>query len=353
MSLYGRDDAEYRALLELSARLGADPLRTQAAGGNTSVKRDGLMWIKASGTWLADALVQDIMTPVRLAPMLGAIEANDPRAATGVDFVDRDLAPEALRPSIETSVHAIIPFPVVVHIHCVDTIALAVRTDGEAIVKSRLRRFHDVVTALIPYVKPGLPLAQAIGERSGAKPNVLILGNHGLVVGGASVAETAERIERVCGALSAPARVAAEPDFETLAALVDGSGYRLPLDAAAHATALDPVSLDFARRGSLYPDHVVFLGPGVVEATLAGGRLAALPDRARPPAMLVAPGVGIVLHRPLAKSADALARCLADVTARIPVGASVRTLTAAQDNELLEWEAEAYRKALATQAAGR
>jgi rhamnose utilization protein RhaD (predicted bifunctional aldolase and dehydrogenase) len=51
-------DKEFRALLELSAALGADQLREQGAGGNTSIKRDGVVWIKASGTWLAEALVR-------------------------------------------------------------------------------------------------------------------------------------------------------------------------------------------------------------------------------------------------------------------------------------------------------
>jgi rhamnose utilization protein RhaD (predicted bifunctional aldolase and dehydrogenase) len=82
------DDDDFRALRELSAALGADPLRTQGAGGNTSIKQDGVMWIKASGTWLADALAQDIMTPVRLDPLRKAIANGDPRAAAAVDFVD-------------------------------------------------------------------------------------------------------------------------------------------------------------------------------------------------------------------------------------------------------------------------
>ena len=125
------DDSEFRALRELSAALGADPLRTEGAGGNTSVKRDGVMWIKASGTWLADALAQDIMTPVRLDPLRKAIADGDPRAAAATDFVDFDANLSGLRPSIETSVHASIPAPVVVHIHCVNTIALGVRHDGE------------------------------------------------------------------------------------------------------------------------------------------------------------------------------------------------------------------------------
>ena len=150
------DDSEFLALRELSAALGADPLRTQGAGGNTSIKRDGVMWIKASGTWLADALAQDIMTPVRLDPLRKAIADGDPRAAAAVDFVDAQLNASGLRPSIETSVHAIIPSPVVVHIHCVNTIALAVRRDGEALVRERLRPQADVVFAFVPYRKPGL-----------------------------------------------------------------------------------------------------------------------------------------------------------------------------------------------------
>ena len=40
---------------KLSANLGQDPLQVQGPGGNTSVKDDEVMWIKASGTELANA----------------------------------------------------------------------------------------------------------------------------------------------------------------------------------------------------------------------------------------------------------------------------------------------------------
>ena len=222
------DDSEFRALRELSAALGADPLRTQGAGGNTSIKRDGVMWIKASGTWLVDALAQDIFTPVRLDPLRRAIADGDPRAAAAVDFVDTQRNAGGLRPSIETSVHAIIPAPVVVHIHCVNTIALAVRHDGEALARERLRPHADLALAFVPYRKPGLPLAHAIAERLSKGTNVLVLANHGLVVAGETVAEVADRIERVCETLSVPARVAPQVDAEKLAAIVGGSDYRLP-----------------------------------------------------------------------------------------------------------------------------
>jgi rhamnose utilization protein RhaD (predicted bifunctional aldolase and dehydrogenase) len=112
------------------------------------------------------------------------------------------------------------------------------------------------------------------------------------------------------------------------------------------AVALDTISLAFARRGSLYPDHVVFLGPGLVEASAVGERLIVQSDRDRPAPMLVLPHVGVVLHRSAPSGADAMERCLADVVARIPEGASICTLTAAQELELVNWEAEKYRHSL-------
>ena len=66
MTLDPATDPDLGALRTLSARLGRDPDRVQAAGGNTSLKRDGTMWIKASGTWLARAEEEEILVPVRL-----------------------------------------------------------------------------------------------------------------------------------------------------------------------------------------------------------------------------------------------------------------------------------------------
>jgi rhamnose utilization protein RhaD (predicted bifunctional aldolase and dehydrogenase) len=340
------DKSEFDALRELSAALGVDALRTQGAGGNTSIKRDGVMWIKASGTWLADALTHEIMTPVRLEPLRKAIADGDPRAAAAVDFVDSGANPIGLRPSIETSVHAIIPSPAVVHIHCVNTIALAVRRDGESLVRERLRADADVALAFVPYRKPGLPLAHAIAERLTGNTNVFVLANHGLVVAGETVAEVADRITRVCEALSAPARRPPPADIDKLASIVEGTDYRLPANPATHTVALDPKSLAIARLGSLYPDHVVFLGPGLAEGSLDGGRLREPPEVRRPPMMLALPGLGVVLHRSTSKNAEGMARCLADVAARIPDEAPIRVLTGAEEQELMNWEAEAYRQTI-------
>jgi rhamnose utilization protein RhaD (predicted bifunctional aldolase and dehydrogenase) len=339
-------DREFRALLELSAALGADPRRTQAAGGNTSIKREGVMWIKASGAWLADALTRDMMTPVRLAPLLEAVANDDPRAEGAGAFVDAAQNRSGLRPSIETSVHAVLPHAVVIHIHCVDTIALAVRADAEREIEKRLSHLRPDEWIFVPYVKPGLSLAKAIKRRLNARTNVIVLGNHGLIVGAQTVAEAADRVQHVCGAFFAEPRPAPDPDLERLAALVDGGGYRLPNDPEAHATACDPRRLAIVKRGTLYPDHVVFLGPGVVTGALNAGRLQPPDGFDRPAPMLVAPGLGVVLRRDAPKGSDELARCLADVSGRIPEDAPTEILTAAQERELVDWEAEKYRRAL-------
>ena len=46
---------ELVSLGQLSARIGRDPLLVQASSGNTSIKADRILWVKASGKWLADA----------------------------------------------------------------------------------------------------------------------------------------------------------------------------------------------------------------------------------------------------------------------------------------------------------
>ncbi|CAM5771617.1 aldolase [Labrys miyagiensis] len=345
-------DSEFRALNAFSAALGRDSNRTQAAGGNTSLKRDGVMWIKASGTWLAHALERDIMVPVVLADLATALADGDPRAETAVDFVDQARNTLNLRPSIETSVHAVIPHAVVAHIHCVETLAHAAQPGSETEIARRFAVLVDVAWAFVPYCRPGVPLSEEIVARSTPATNVLVLGNHGLVVSGATVAEVEDRLNRVCRALALPHRPAPKADVAKLETVVSGTDYRLPANEAAHGVALDPVSAGHARGGSLYPDHVIFLGPGIIETDdIAAGEAVRKPEaKDGPPPMLVLPGLGVVLHRSTTTAADALALCLWDVTSRIPAGAAVRRLSPEQDYQLTHWEAEKYRQALDAKA---
>ncbi len=114
--------------------------------------------------------------------------------------------------------------------------------------------------------------------------------------------------------------------------------------------ALSPRLLTLATGGSLYPDHVVFCGDG---ATALGpdDDAARLVDRfaertlALPP-FLLAPGAGALLRDEASTGARAMARCLGDVLARVAEDALPRYLTGDEVRELIDWDAEKYRRAL-------
>lgn len=333
---------EFDALRAFSARIGGDPLLTQAAGGNTSIKDGDTLWIKASGTWLAEALDRDIFVPVMMPPLLDAVAAARPEAEEAHLFTVTDQNPSGLRPSIETTVHALLPHRIVVHVHCVDTIALAVRQDGEVSVGELLKGFN---WAWIPYRRPGLPLARAIAERVGNRPDVLVLGNHGLVVGANTVAEAETLLTRVKKAVTQHVRQSALPDLAALSKLA-GQGYRLPAETQSHLAATDTAALAFAAGGSLYPDHVIFLGVGSVLAR-SGETADQVADRVGlAPTTILFPRLGVLMRADANRSADAMARCLAEVVTRISPGAAVRYLSDSENGELTNWDAEKYRQQL-------
>lgn len=334
---------DFAALRAVSARFGADPLLIQGPGGNTSIKANGVMWIKASGALLAEAESREIFVAVDLPALSAAVERDDPLADEPARFA---LAGEGLRPSIETCLHAVFARRVVLHVHCVNTVAFALREDARERLAERLGGLR---WAFIDYVKPGARLAAEVRARA-ADADVVVLGNHGLIVAGDTVEAAAALVEAAARALSvAPARTGA-PDFQRLAALA-GAGYAPAREGhPLHDVALSPRRLAIATGGSLYPDHVVFCGAGAT-ALGDGDNAAHLAARlsARglaPPPFLLAPGAGALLRDDASPSARALARCLGDVLARVPEDAAPRYLTDEETRELIDWDAEKYRQAL-------
>ncbi len=181
--------AELRPLLELAQRIGSDPLLTQASTGNISAKLGGVLWIKASGKWMADAMRDDILIPLDLAETVTLCLRR------GVDPIER--YPSA---SLETAMHAALPHRVVLHVHCVNTIAWAVRNDAPIQLQ---RRLQGLRWQWIPYVASGLPLSGEIEQALSVCPaaTLFVLGNHGLVIGGED-AKTVEDLSKRSGGTS-------------------------------------------------------------------------------------------------------------------------------------------------------
>ncbi len=175
------------------------------------------------------------------------------------------------------------------------------------------------------------------------------MGNHGLAVAAETVDEAEVLLYRVSRLLSVTPRQAPDADIAALQRLAVNSQYRLPEDASIHRVATDLTSCLIAAGGSLYPDHVIFLGKGSVIASPTDTALTIeeklQEGMALPPAILF-PGRGVLVLKEATSGALAMARCLADVTSRIPQGARLNYLTDEENAELLGWDAEKYRQTL-------
>jgi rhamnose utilization protein RhaD (predicted bifunctional aldolase and dehydrogenase) len=311
---------------KLSAQLGQDPLRVQGAGGNTSVKDRDVMWIKASGTELADAERKNIFVAVdRNAALAEAREeAGDGSCKSTV--LDPGVS---LRPSIETTFHAALDWPVVMHTHSVATIIHAISPEGRQIAEQKLGGLPFV---MVPYAKPGLPLTREILARVQPGTQVIILQNHGLICCGHTVEQVQVLIEDVETRLEMPATV---PSASTVSEAPDDG-----FSWSEHSwLAQDARLTDMALSGTYYPDHVVFLGPA----------LPTKDNNATPPAIL-RPGTGVLLRDGATPSQKAMLRCLADVLARVPVRWTLAPIGPAAEAELLNWDAEKYRQSMAERA---
>ena len=321
-----------RAFLELSQRIGADPLLVQGAGGNTSIKTgDNEMWIKASGTELSQALENDIFVAVDRAKALREIDHGPG------DCKDTLIDPTCgLRPSIETTFHALFDATYVFHFHSVGVICYAIAAQGEALLGDKLQGLN---WAWVPYCKPGVPLTRAIRDAISEKPaDVIVLANHGVIFTGEDLDQIAAKIKDVEGRLELPllAEVAEAPAED-----IDDMWQRLP---KFQALATNARLRERAASGTYYPDHVVFLGPGlpVVSPESFPARVQDLPM----PAVIVE-GEGVYMKRDATSAHHAMLQCVFDVLGRVPRGWELVPIGQDAEAELLNWDAEKYRQALA------
>lgn len=335
-------DEQLSELAGVSARIGSDPLLVQGPGGNTSIKDADELWVKASGVWLAEASEKLVFVPVRRAA-LADMAAHGYAIAPEAVIAERNS--ERLRPSIETALHALMPHPVVVHAHAVNAMAMAVRADGESEAAARL---DPLRWAWIPYRQPGAGLAEAVAAAlADAQADVLLLQNHGVVVGaetpGAAEALLIEVERRLAGVRAGWS----SPDPDKLAELVDDRFERHELASTA-ATDVDAVAL--LTGTVLIPDQVVFLG-GAVPALADGRSAGELADTVKAwtgvsPALILVPGRGALAARDRSGGAESLIAGVVEIARRVPASAAVTGLSDADVANLLGWDAEHHRQAM-------
>lgn len=333
------------SLVAASARIGGNPNLVQAGGGNTSLKDDRTLWIKASGMWLAHAATEDMFVPVPMEDIAERLRSGDEK------FPEyRTCSGTALRPSVETAMHAVLPQRVVIHVHSVATISWATQN---GIQEKLAKRLQDLRWAWIPYIHPGIPLALRIRKEAESNPEVLILGNHGLVVAADDMASAEALLADVERRLHVDARPAPPPDLARLEKISVSTPWTPVRDETLHSLATDLRSCQFVSHGTMYPDHCVYLGPAAPvkrEDESIDEAIARYSSKnLYTPSFLLVEGAGVLVSKNMSRAGGELLGCLKRVAERIPAGADVSYLEDSQVARLMNWDAEKYRISVARQ----
>ena len=156
-------------------------------GGNTSVKTsikdiDGknydVLCVKGSG-WDMAEIEPAGLPAVKLNPLLALKNKKYLSDEDMVAYQKRNLIDiKSPNPSVETFLHAFLPFKFVDHTHSDAIMDVTNRTNG----KDLCKKIFGPKVSIVPYIMPGFGLAQKINEVYNKNPNIncLILLNHGI-----------------------------------------------------------------------------------------------------------------------------------------------------------------------------
>ena len=147
-------ETDINQFLSASAEIGKNFNLIQGAGGNTSYKCRDSLFIKASGFKLKNSLEKNIFVEVNYKELNKALveKRNDP-LKNSWDSKTK------MKPSIETSMHSILPFKYIFHVHCLNTLSWLVRKNFE---KEFKELFKNENYKVVKYTKPGITLTGEI-----------------------------------------------------------------------------------------------------------------------------------------------------------------------------------------------
>ena len=227
-------------LVARSRKLGADRSICNWGGGNTSAKAKEVdfrgrtatvLWVKGSGSDLA-SVTEASFTGLYLDDVLPLLERERMSDTEMVDYLAHCFyKPGRPRPSIETLMHAFLPFTHIDHTHADATNYFACAADGEQLARDC---FGDALI-WIPYRRPGFGLARevALAVRGHPEAKLVILAKHGLITWGETdescYASTLETIAQARSFVEERIARAARPVF---------GGVRVPSLAAQERRAI-------------------------------------------------------------------------------------------------------------------
>ncbi|GHU73301.1 hypothetical protein AGMMS49992_11420 [Clostridia bacterium] len=257
-----------KELIEFSNRYGGDSRYVLAGGGNTSAKDNGVMWVKASGTRLADIGEAGFVAMDRPA-LMAMFDKDYPtddaqrEAAALADMMASVLPGAAGRPSVECMLHALFPQRYVLHLHPALVNGMTCGREGQ----QACGELFGSDAVWIPLTKPGYTLAKVCADafklsnaKTGYTPNLLFMQNHGVIVAADTVAELDALMDRVMRTIGE--RVASHADASAADADIPLESFDIPLKIAPQLRMLYAKKLSGSENSSAI---VAFRARGATE----------------------------------------------------------------------------------------
>ena len=181
--------------------LGRNPKLVLHGGGNSSVKSIGknlykknvnLIYVKGSG-WDMSNLNELGMPGLELNPLLETVKLNKLNDNDMVNLLRSNLInANSPNPSVETLLHAYLPFKFVDHTHSNAFLSILNQPNSQALIK---KIFGNKV-GIVPYIMPGFSLAKECLKifKKDEKVQGLALINHGIFTFGDSAKQSYERM---------------------------------------------------------------------------------------------------------------------------------------------------------------
>jgi rhamnose utilization protein RhaD (predicted bifunctional aldolase and dehydrogenase) len=331
----------HRLISKFCVELGSNPLLVQGAGGNVSWKEDDILWIKGSGTWLANAEQENIFVPVDL------IYLKDILVKRGYDIKPQTIGEQAFRPSIETILHAIMPQKIVAHLHMINALSHLVQQTCDSYIQDLFEK-SSINPVIIKYHKPGPELANAMAStlKSNPSANVVLLRNHGIVVGGESTEKIKLAIDEINYIFTASNYKEITPPFTNRQVKFKPCDPYIHLaDSLVQQLALNPslfkrLEFDWA----LFPDHVVFLGPKAFIFKSWENFFAQKYTPINFPELLFIENIGVFVKPDFNMAKIAQLRCYYDVISRVAPETELSPLSQVEVDALLNWDEEKLRQ---------
>ncbi|MDC7232924.1 MAG: class II aldolase/adducin family protein [Spirochaetales bacterium] len=361
-------------LVEISNRYGSDLEYVIAGGGNTSWKNDEIMYVKGSGTELG-TITGDGFVKVDLS-RLDAIwsksysEDVDKREEEVLEDLMASRFPSEMkkRPSVETLLHALLPFSYVVHTHPALVNGITCSRQG----KDAIDRLFGKKAIWVPVTNPGYILAKEVKDEiekntAGGNdfPQMIFLQNHGVFVSGNSEEEVDGIYKEIFDAIrpevgSFPAGKEIPVEADSILAVesivksslddsltVSGFANQDILDMARSEKDFAPLDLAFT------PDHIVYYGFKPLYAqsleTLADGIAAYKEENGVNPRLAVIKDLGAFAFNSTAtQNEKSRLLFLDDVKVAVYTASfgGYQFMPEDQINFIRNWEVEQYRASL-------